>query len=145
MIDKSPQPRDTLLIPQELGLKDLSERQLFEALLTAGSEWTEAERAMVTDAYELTRVLHADDRHRRNPYIYHPLRNANRIVGYLHITDPHSITAAILHDTVEDHPEGIILAALQDGGDMEPSLDASWSPEVIRQRAFAIIDERFSR
>ena len=57
------------------------------------------------------RAMHfAADKHRfqrrkdehASPYINHPIDLANLLVKEAHITDPVVITAAILHDTVED-------------------------------------------
>jgi hypothetical protein len=107
MTDQYPSPQPAVEA-EELGLKNLSEEQLFQNILSVGSEWTLAERDLVVTSYELVSVLHKDDRHRDQPYIYHLLRNANRATGYLHITDPEIITAIILHDSVEDHPDEII-------------------------------------
>jgi len=49
--------------------------------------------------------LHADDRRVREPYLNHLLRVAIRIIRYYGITDVDVLTAALLHDAVEDHPE----------------------------------------
>jgi (p)ppGpp synthase/HD superfamily hydrolase len=54
---------------------------------------------------ELATRLHADDRRVREPYLNHLLRVAIRIIRYYGITDVDVLTAALLHDAVEDHPE----------------------------------------
>jgi len=53
----------------------------------------------------LAATLHADDRRVPEPYLNHPLRVAIRIIRYYGIRDVDVVTAALLHDAVEDHPE----------------------------------------
>jgi len=53
----------------------------------------------------LAATLHADDRRVTEPYLNHPLRVAIRIIRYYGIRDVDVVTAALLHDAVEDHPE----------------------------------------
>jgi (p)ppGpp synthase/HD superfamily hydrolase len=62
-------------------------------------------RAELERALELATRLHADDRRVREPYLNHLLRVAIRIIRYYGITDVDVLTAALLHDAVEDHPE----------------------------------------
>lgn len=61
-------------------------------------------------ALTLATRLHRQDARVREPYINHPLRGAIRISCYYRLHDVDLLTAALLHDTVEDHP-----AALADG------------------------------
>jgi (p)ppGpp synthase/HD superfamily hydrolase len=63
------------------------------------------DRAELERALELATRLHADDRRVREPYLNHLLRVAIRIIRYYGITDVDVLTAALLHDAVEDHPE----------------------------------------
>jgi (p)ppGpp synthase/HD superfamily hydrolase len=63
------------------------------------------DRAQLERALELATRLHADDRRVREPYLNHLLRVAIRIIRYYGITDVDVLTAALLHDAVEDHPE----------------------------------------
>jgi len=58
-------------------------------------------------------VLQAGDRRVREPYLNHLLRVAIRIIKYYGVRDVDVLTAALLHDAVEDHPAE--LAGL-DGG-----------------------------
>ena len=51
--------------------------------------------------------LHADARRVREPYLNHLLRVAIRIIRYYGITDVDVLTAALLHDAVEDQPEDL--------------------------------------
>ena len=63
------------------------------------------DRAELERALELATRLHADDRRVREPYLNHLLRVAIRIIRYYGITDVDVLTAALLHDAVEDHPD----------------------------------------
>ena len=63
------------------------------------------------DAIQVASYLHRNDVRRgargksvTPPYIEHPLRVAIRLFKYFEVKDPTIIFAAILHDTVEDHP-----------------------------------------
>jgi transcriptional regulator with XRE-family HTH domain len=58
-------------------------------------------------ALELAGRLHAADRREREPYVNHLLRVALRIVIYYGVQDPEVICAALLHDAVEDHADGL--------------------------------------
>ncbi len=93
---------------QELRLKDKSEEELFAYLLQSGEMWTEQQRASIEAVYNLASIVHKDDTYKDKPYIYHLLRVANRLTGYLHIKDPEMVIAALLHDSVEDHVLQII-------------------------------------
>jgi hypothetical protein len=78
----------------------------------------EADRVLLTDALELVRELHRDDRRSREPYVNHLLRTAIRVLTYYRVEDVDVLAAALLHDAVEDHaPE---LAGRPAG---EPTLD----------------------
>jgi (p)ppGpp synthase/HD superfamily hydrolase len=57
------------------------------------------------DALALAGELHAGDRRAREPYVNHLLRVAIRIICYYHVDDADVIAAAVLHDSVEDHPD----------------------------------------
>ena len=63
------------------------------------------DRAELERALELATRLHADDRRVREPYLNHLLRVAIRIIRYYGVHDVDVVTAALLHDAVEDHPE----------------------------------------
>ena len=64
----------------------------------------EGERETLVRALDLAAELHAEDRRVREPYLNHLLRVAIRIIRYYGIRDVDVITAALLHDAVEDHP-----------------------------------------
>jgi (p)ppGpp synthase/HD superfamily hydrolase len=65
------------------------------------------DREQLREALELASKLHADDRRVREPYVNHLLRVAIRIMRDYGIHDVDVITAALLHDAVEDHPESL--------------------------------------
>ena len=67
------------------------------------------ERARLERALELASDLHADDRRVREPYLNHLLRVAIRIMRNYGVHDVDVITAALLHDAVEDHPAELAL------------------------------------
>lgn len=100
------------IMVQELRLKDKNEEELFSALLQAGESWTEEQRTSVETAYTLARMVHKNDVYREQPYVYHLLRVANRLTGYMHISDPELVIAALLHDSVEDRALELIDAGI---------------------------------
>jgi Helix-turn-helix domain/HD domain len=67
---------------------------------TAGQE--QAARAL-----QLAGDLHAGDRRQREPYVNHLLRVALRIICHYGVGDIDVICAALLHDAVEDHADGL--------------------------------------
>ncbi len=92
-------------------------RQLIESPL-----WTSDAKGLVSSAYDLALKLHKEDLHKGKPYINHLLRVANRIFSYLHIHDAEVIAAALLHDSVEDHPKEI----------NPDAISTKFSPEVSK-------------
>jgi (p)ppGpp synthase/HD superfamily hydrolase len=63
-----------------------------------------ADREQLTEALDLAAKLHGEDRRVREPYLNHLLRVAIRIIRYYRVHDVDVVTAALLHDAVEDHP-----------------------------------------
>ena len=61
----------------------------------------------VRDALALASRLHAGDRRQREPYVSHLLRVTIRILSHYRTRDPDVNCAALLHDAVEDHADGI--------------------------------------
>jgi (p)ppGpp synthase/HD superfamily hydrolase len=49
--------------------------------------------------------VHAQDHRQREPYLNHALRVALRIIVHYEVHDPDIISAALLHDLVEDHAD----------------------------------------
>lgn len=68
----------------------------------------EADRELLVTALALADRLHRDDRRTREPYLNHLLRVAIRILRYYDVRDPEVLVAALLHDSVEDHPVELI-------------------------------------
>jgi (p)ppGpp synthase/HD superfamily hydrolase len=66
-----------------------------------------ADRAQLEKALDLASRLHAEDRRVREPYLNHLLRVAIRIIRYYGVHDVDVLTAALLHDAVEDHPKDL--------------------------------------
>jgi len=95
------------------------------------ASWPGADRAKLERALDLAARLHAADRRDAEPYVNHLLRVAIRIISYYGVHDTDVITAALLHDAVEDHPGE--LASL--GG----PCDGSDGPEA----ALAVLAEEF--
>jgi GTP pyrophosphokinase len=61
--------------------------------------------AFVRRAYEMAESVHAlQMRDEGTPYILHPLRVAISLVDELGVTSPTLISAALLHDVIEDSP-----------------------------------------
>lgn len=87
---------------ENLRLKDKTEEELASSLIESYA-WKDEDRHLISSAYELARNLHQHDQYKDQSYVYHLLRVANRINGYLHIDDAEVIAAALLHDSVEDH------------------------------------------
>jgi HD domain-containing protein len=83
------------------------EAGLRERLALEIAGFPDADRERIGRALDLAARLHAGDRRQREPYLNHPLRVAIRIISHYRITDPDVICAALLHDTVEDHPGGL--------------------------------------
>ena len=71
------------------------------------ASWPEADRLRLDRALDLAARLHAADRREREPYLNHLLRVAIRIMSHYGVRDPDVICAALLHDSVEDHPAGL--------------------------------------
>jgi HD domain len=63
-----------------------------------------ADRAQLEQALEMAATLHVGDRRVHEPYLNHLLRVAIRILRYYGIRDVDVLSAALLHDAVEDHP-----------------------------------------
>jgi hypothetical protein len=92
----------------EQGLRDRFETEI--------ASFPQADRDRLDRALGLAARLHADDSRQREPYLNHLLRVAVRIITYYGVRDTDVITAALLHDAVEDH------AADLAGGGQEAAL-----------------------
>jgi (p)ppGpp synthase/HD superfamily hydrolase len=87
-------------ITEVYGVEGLRERLLLEL-----ESFPPADHKMLIEALDLATCLHAEDRRVREPYLNHLLRVAIRIIRYYGVHDVDVITAALLHDAVEDHPD----------------------------------------
>ena len=109
---------------------------------TAGQE--QAARAL-----QLAGDLHAADRRQREPYVNHLLRVALRIICHYGVGDIDVICAALLHDAVEDHADGLAaggragaVAALAAGfgpraaGLVDAVTNPEWVPGVDRDQQY---------
>jgi hypothetical protein len=84
-------------------------------------------RRQVKRALQLASRLHAQDHRQREPYLNHLLRVALRIIVHYEVHDPDVISAALLHDAVEDHT-GDISPAGRPGA--FATLNACFGPRV---------------
>ena len=86
-------------ITEVLGESGLRDRFALEI-----EEYPPAERERLAAALDLAARLHRHQRRVREPYLNHLLRVAIRIMHHYDISDTEVIIAALLHDSVEDHP-----------------------------------------
>jgi (p)ppGpp synthase/HD superfamily hydrolase len=120
-------------ITEVYGEQGLRERFLLEV-----DAFPPDEAAQLREALDLAGTLHAGDRRVREPYLNHLLRVAIRIVKYYGVRDVDVLTAALLHDAVEDHPAE--LAGLVPGG-----LDAAGHTHAeLTEAALAVLAHRFN-
>lgn len=88
---------------------EFSEAGLRQRLLheVAQTDWSEETRELLLGAEELALATHIEDSRGDHPYSTHFLRVAIRLLSpdHLNVQDPDMLVAALLHDTVEDHPE----------------------------------------
>jgi HD domain len=68
------------------------------------ASWADADRRQLERALDLAGRLHAGDRRDTEPYVNHLLRVAIRIMSHYGVHDADVVSAALLHDAVEDHP-----------------------------------------
>ncbi|HCU51214.1 MAG TPA: phosphohydrolase, partial [Micromonosporaceae bacterium] len=80
----------------EKGLRDRFELELHRL--------SETDRAQLRGVLAYAANLHEDQRRVREPYLNHLLRVTLRILCYYGVTDVDVLTAALLHDSVEDQP-----------------------------------------
>jgi hypothetical protein len=80
------------------------------------ASWAEADRRRLEQALDLASRLHAGDRRDTEPYVNHLLRVAIRIMSHYGVHDADVVSAALLHDAVEDH--AVDLAAYGGGADL---------------------------
>ena len=104
------------------------EEGLRERFAAEIERWPEEDQRCLTRALDLASRLHAADRRDREPYVNHLLRVAIRIMSHYGVHDAGVVSAALLHDAVEDHA-----AELASGGDRRAALAvlaAEFGPRV---------------
>lgn len=94
-------------------LRDMTTEELSAMLLESSDTYSPHATLLVCDAIILAEQLHHDDVHKDTPYSYHLLRVANRLQYHLGVHDPSLIISALLHDSVEDHPDMLSRSYLQ--------------------------------
>jgi (p)ppGpp synthase/HD superfamily hydrolase len=115
-------PRMLLSMPLHAITEVYGEAGLRDRFLLELESFPAAERERLVEALDLAARLHADDRRVREPYLNHLLRVAIRIIRYYGVRDVDVLTAALLHDAVEDHPSEL---AGRDGGSHTELTDAA--------------------
>jgi GTP pyrophosphokinase len=85
-------------------LKSLIHHPTYSDLAAAiGEHLIAGDRETVRRAYEVAETAHArQTRDEGTPYIVHPLRVAISLVAELDVASPELISAALLHDVIED-------------------------------------------
>lgn len=102
----------------EAGLRDRFAREI--------ARFPDPDHRILNQALALAGDLHRHDRRVREPAVNHLLRVALRIMIHYGVRDTDIIAAALLHDSVEDHPEEL-------AGDPEAALArlaAEFNPRV---------------
>ena len=97
-------PRMLLSMPLHAITEVYGEAGLRDRFALEIESFPPVESLQLEEALRLASKLHAEDRRVREPYLNHLLRVAIRIIRYYGIRDVDVITAALLHDAVEDHP-----------------------------------------
>lgn len=127
------------------GEKGLRERLTHEIETTG---WNDEQKTLVYTALDDAARLHGGDTRGDLPALTHPLRVAIRILSpdHFNVRDrPELIAAALLHDTVEEHPERWVTPP-DDRGQYPPFDPKEQSVEelqTLRNQAFSVIAERY--
>lgn len=116
-------PRLLLSMPLHAITEVYGEAGLRERLALELESFPADERKQLVEALDLASALHAEDRRVREPYLNHLLRVAIRIIRYYGVRDADVLTAALLHDAVEDHPAE--LSGLEAGTPYPVATDAA--------------------
>ena len=88
-------------ITEILGTDGLIQRFVIEV----GKLATASAQEEVNQAFLVASHLHSGDKRVREPYLSHPLRVAIRMMIYYGVTDADVLSAALMHDCVEDHSD----------------------------------------
>ncbi len=103
--DGEPRPEYLLTMPLHAVTEVYGETGLRRRFALEIARFPAADRQRLEEALALAADLHAQDRRVREPYVNHLLRVAIRILCYYRVEDVDVLVAALLHDSVEDHPE----------------------------------------
>jgi HD domain-containing protein len=95
---------ELMVMPLHAVTARLGERGLRGRFAAEIAGFAPADRERLNNALALAAVVHAQDRRTTEPYLNHLLRVAIRIVTYYDVRDVDVLCAALLHDSVEDHP-----------------------------------------
>ncbi|MEU8235188.1 HD domain-containing protein [Actinoplanes sp. NPDC048967] len=125
-------PRMLLSMPLHAITEVYGEAGLRERFSLELLEFPPDDRRQLEEALDLAARLHADDRRVREPYLNHLLRVAIRIIRYYGIRDVDVLTAALLHDAVEDHPAELA------------GLDPTLGHQTLTDAAVAELARRFN-
>ncbi|MDD4995670.1 MAG: HD domain-containing protein [Patescibacteria group bacterium] len=91
--------------------------QKFKKLI---KKFSDSDRKRVIEAFEFAKKMHrGQERDEKIPYIIHPVRAANILMGERGIYDPEMIQAALLHDVVEDTPVKIAEIGMRYGREVK--------------------------
>jgi (p)ppGpp synthase/HD superfamily hydrolase len=104
-------------ITQEMGLPGLLERYNYDIQVLPKETQEQLNKALA-----LALVLHAEDTYKGFPYATHLVRVMLRLMRDYNTTDPDLLVAALLHDSVEDHPTELIHMISR--GEYSDNLDA---------------------
>jgi hypothetical protein len=107
-------PRYLLSLPLHVVTEVYGEQGLRRRFQLEVASFTEAEQAVLDRAFRLAERLHRHDRRAREPVLNHLLRVTIRIMCHYRVRDVEVLTAALLHDAVEDHPEELAGGAPED-------------------------------
>src|SRR6202044_1261727 len=113
------------------------EEGLRERFAGEAASFGEQDQRRLNRALHLAARLHAGDRREREPYVNHLLRVAIRIMSHYGVRDTDVITAALLHDVVEDHAAEIA------GEDRDPETEDLRTPAELQQAALAVLSAEF--
>ncbi len=107
-------PKYFLSLPLHVVTEVYGEQGLRKRFQLEIASFAESGRAFLERAFGLAERLHRDDRRTREPVLNHLLRVTLRILCHYRVRDVDVLAAALLHDSVEDHPEELAGGAPQD-------------------------------
>lgn len=119
-------------ITERFGQQGLERRLAIEI-----ADFPEEDRTQIEDGLRVAKELHGGDmRATGEPYMNHILRVTTRILSHYGVRDRDVTIAALLHDTVEDHPRELADLGEDEGTDEEAvaaalqAIERMFNPEV---------------